>query len=198
VTGELRSFSGGTEFLFVGSWVHSKSPSEGLFTSAGDAQELFCHMDASYEPVQHVFGNVAYSIGVGGGGILGSLKTLARCEIQEFSDAFNRTRHAALDRAVGEARRARANSVVGIRTTIQRWAGTHEMMMAGTAAFNPAPPCVGDRHQRPNGRRTLGDDAPWLRVSSRILMEHSCRVIRRMRYGPGSSWGSGANCVDTA
>ena len=96
-------------------------------------------MDAGYEPVQHVFGNVAYSIGVGGG-ILGSLKTLARGEIREFSDAFNHTHHAALDRAVGEARRGRANSVVGIRTTIQRWAGTHEMMMAGTAAFNPALP----------------------------------------------------------
>ena len=65
VTGELRSFSGSTEFLFVGSCVHSKSPSEGLFTSAGDAQELFCHMDAGYAPVQHVFGNVAYSIGSG-------------------------------------------------------------------------------------------------------------------------------------
>jgi uncharacterized protein YbjQ (UPF0145 family) len=139
VTGELRSFSGSTEFLFVGSCVHSKSPSERLFTSAGDAQELFCHMDAGYEPVQHVFGNVAYSIGVGGG-ILGSLKTLARGEIREFSDVFNHTRHAALDRAVGEARRGRANAVVGIRTTIQRWAGTHEMMMAGTAAFNPALP----------------------------------------------------------
>jgi uncharacterized protein YbjQ (UPF0145 family) len=136
VTGELRSFSGSTEFLFVGSCVHSKSPSEGLFTSAGDAQELFCHMDAGYEPVQHVFGNVAYSIGVGGG-ILGSLKTLARGEIREFSDVFNHTRHAALDRVVGEAQRGRANSVVGIRTTIQRWAGTHEMM-AGTAAFNSA------------------------------------------------------------
>ena len=96
-------------------------------------------MDAGYEPVQHVFGNVAYSIGVGGG-ILGSLKTLARGEIREFSDVFNHTRHAALDRVVGEARRGRANSVVGIRTTIQRWAGTHEMMMAGTAAFNPALP----------------------------------------------------------
>jgi uncharacterized protein YbjQ (UPF0145 family) len=139
VTGELRSFSGSTEFLFVGSCVHAKSPSEGMFTSAGDAQELFCHMDVGYEPVQHVFGNVAYSIGVGGG-ILGSLKTLARGEIQEFSDVFNRTRHAALDRVVGEARRGRANAVVGIRTTIQRWAGTHEMMMAGTAACNPALP----------------------------------------------------------
>jgi uncharacterized protein YbjQ (UPF0145 family) len=104
-------------FLFVGSCVHSKSPPEGLFTSAGDAPELLCHMDAGYEPIQHVFDNVAYSIGVGGG-ILGSLKTLARGEIREFSDVFNRTRHAALDRVVGEARRGRANSVVGIRTTI--------------------------------------------------------------------------------
>jgi uncharacterized protein YbjQ (UPF0145 family) len=78
-------------------------------------------MDAGYEPVQHVFGNVAYSIGVGG--ILGSLKTLARGEIREFSDVFNRTRHAALDRVVGEARCGRVNAVVGIRTTIQRWAG---------------------------------------------------------------------------
>jgi uncharacterized protein YbjQ (UPF0145 family) len=139
VTGELRSFSGSTEFLFVGSCAHAKSRSEEMFTSAGDAQELFCHMDAGYEPVQHVFGNVAYSIAVGGG-LLGSLKTLARGEIQEFSDVFNGTRHAALDQVVGEARRGKANAVVGIRTTIQRWAGTHEMMMAGTAAFNPALP----------------------------------------------------------
>jgi len=139
VTGELRSFSGSTEFLFVGSCLHAAAPVEGLFTSAGDAQELFCHMDAGYEPIQHVFGNIAYSMGVGGG-ILGSLKTLARGEIREFSDVFNHTRHAALDRVVSEARRDKGNAVVGIRTTIQSWAGTHEMMMAGTSAFNGALP----------------------------------------------------------
>ena len=119
-------------------------------------------MDASYEPVQHVFDNVAYSIGVGGG-ILGSLKSLARGEIREFSDVFNRTRHAALDRVVGEARRARANSV-GIRTTIQRWAGTHEMMMAGTAAFNPALPASAVVTSDLTGGGTLGDDEPGLRA----------------------------------
>jgi uncharacterized protein YbjQ (UPF0145 family) len=139
VSGELRSFNGSTEFLFVGSCVHARSPTRGLFTSAGDAQELYCHMDAGYEPIQHVFGNVAYSMGVGGG-LLGSLKALARGEIREFSDVFNRTRHAALDRVVAEAKRDKANAVVGIRTTIQPWAGTHEMMMAGTSAFNGALP----------------------------------------------------------
>ena len=69
-------------------------------------RNCYCHMDAGYKPIQHVFGNIAYSMGVGGG-ILGSLKTLARGEIREFSDVFNRTRHAALDRVVGEALRRR-------------------------------------------------------------------------------------------
>ncbi len=139
VTSELRSFGGNTEFLFVGSCVHANGASDGLFTSAGDAQELYCHMDAGYLPIQHVFGNVAYSMGVGGG-ILGTLKTLGRGEIREFSDVFNHTRHAALDRVVAEARRDRANAVVGIRTVIQPWAGLHEMMMSGTATFNAALP----------------------------------------------------------
>ena len=52
------------------------------------------------------------------GGCSGSLKTLARGEIREFSDVFNHTRHAALDRVVGAARQDKANAVVGIRTTI--------------------------------------------------------------------------------
>ncbi len=139
VTGELRSFSGSIEFLFVGSCVHSENQPRRLFTSAGDAQELYCHMDAGYEPVQHVFGNIAYSMGLGGG-LLGSLKTLARGEIREYSDVINLTRHAALDRAVTFAKQDGANAVVGIRTIIETWAGTHEMLMTGTAAINRALP----------------------------------------------------------
>ena len=137
VSGELRMLAGNTEFLFVGSGLHSPGKPDGLFTSAGDAQELYCHMDAGYQPIQHVFGNIAYSMGVGGG-LLGSLKTLARGEIREFSDVFNQTRHAALGRVVAQARADRANSVVGLRTTISRWAGAHEMTMSGTASINPA------------------------------------------------------------
>jgi uncharacterized protein YbjQ (UPF0145 family) len=73
-----------------------------------------------------------------GGGILGSLKTLARGEIREFSDVFNHTRHAALDRAVGEARRGRANSVVGTRTTIS----TGPVCMRWSAQLPSTPPCL--------------------------------------------------------
>lgn len=135
VTSELRSLSGSTEFLFVGSAVHIPGYAREIFTSAGDAQELYCHMDAGYQPLQHVFGNVAYSMGVGGS-ILGSLKTLVRGEVRQFSDIFNVTRHLALERVVKQAKAAGANSVVGIRTTVQKWMGVHEMLMTGTATFN--------------------------------------------------------------
>jgi uncharacterized protein YbjQ (UPF0145 family) len=138
VTGELKDFAGNTEFLFVGSCILNKgsAPDRPFFTSAGSAQELYCHMDAGYAPLQHVFGNIAYSTGVGGG-LMASLKTMVRGEITEYSDIFNSTRHKALERIVNQAKACRANSVVGIRTTIMPWHGAHEMLMTGTAALNP-------------------------------------------------------------
>jgi len=139
VSGELRNFRGSTEFLFVGSCVHANAAGLPFFTSAGSAQELYCHMDAGYLPKAHAFGNIAYSMGVGGG-FLGALKTLARGEIKEYSDVFDHTRHYALDRMVAQAREAGANAVVGIRTTILPWHALHEMVMTGTAARHDALP----------------------------------------------------------
>jgi uncharacterized protein YbjQ (UPF0145 family) len=135
VTGELRNFQGSTEFLFVGSCVHAKTWGGGFFTSAGSAQELYCHMDAGYQPISHAFGNIAYSMGIGGG-FFGALKSLGRGEIKEYSDIFNHTRHYALDRLVGQAKTDGANAVVGIRTTILPWHALHEMVMTGTASRN--------------------------------------------------------------
>jgi uncharacterized protein YbjQ (UPF0145 family) len=132
VSSELRGMAGNSEFLFVGSGVMGTNFTK-LFTSAGDAQELYCHMDAGYDPIHFVFGNIAYSVGLVGG-IFGSLKTLMRGEIREFSDIFNETRHHALSRLVSGAARAGANAVVGIRTNVMRFNGFHEMYMAGTAA----------------------------------------------------------------
>jgi len=138
VTAELRSLGGNSEFLFVGSGV-SGSTETPKFTSAGDAQELYCHMDCGYDPKEFVFGNIAYSVGAVGG-IAGTLKTLVRGEIREFSDVFNQTRHHALDRLVSHARTAHANAVVGVRTNVLHFAGFHEMFMTGTAAFCAALP----------------------------------------------------------
>jgi uncharacterized protein YbjQ (UPF0145 family) len=138
VSAELRSLGGNSEFLFVGSGV-SGAAGGSRFTSAHDAQELFCHWDAGYEPREFVFGNIAYSVGAVGG-LLGTLKTLVRGEIKEFSDVFNETRHHAIERLVTHARAVKANVVVGVRTSVLHFIGFHEMYMAGTAAFHPLLP----------------------------------------------------------
>jgi uncharacterized protein YbjQ (UPF0145 family) len=141
VTSELKEFAGHTEFLFVGSCLHGagqpNAASGGFFSSAGNAQELYCHMDAGYEPIEHVFGNIAYSMGVGGG-LMGGLKAMVRGEVKEYSDVFNATRHQALSRMVTQAKARKANAVVGIRTEVMYWEGLHEMLMTGTAARNGA------------------------------------------------------------
>jgi uncharacterized protein YbjQ (UPF0145 family) len=142
VSNELRTFHGHTEFLSVASTLHRGngpvSPGEQIeFSTSADGQELYCQLDAGFTPVRFVFGNVAYSVGVGGS-ILGKLKSLARGEIKEFSDVFNRTRHLALDRILGEARAAGADAVVGIETRTVPFAGVHEMLMMGTASRHPA------------------------------------------------------------
>jgi uncharacterized protein YbjQ (UPF0145 family) len=137
VTSELRHFHGNIEFLSVASCIHAadESKPKGLFSTSGDGQELYCQLDAHYTPLQFVFGNVAYSIGVAGG-LLGSLKTLGRGEIKEFSDIFNATRHLALQRIVAEARTVGANAVIGIKTEVMPFKGVHEMVMMGTASHN--------------------------------------------------------------
>jgi uncharacterized protein YbjQ (UPF0145 family) len=141
VSSDLRHFHGNIEFLSVASCVHgaAKPAHQGLFSTSGDGQELYCQLDAGYVPIQFVFGNVAYSIGIGGG-LVGSLKSLGRGEIKEFSDIFNTTRHLALRRIVDEARAVRANAVVGIETEIRPFQGVHEMFMTGTASHNAALP----------------------------------------------------------
>jgi uncharacterized protein YbjQ (UPF0145 family) len=98
-------------------------------------------MDAGYQPRALVFGNIAYAVGALGG-ITGTLKTLVRGEIKEFSDVFNETRHHALSRLASQAHRVGANAVVGVRTHVLHFNGFHEMYMVGTAASHPMLPDV--------------------------------------------------------
>lgn len=139
VTNELKHFRGNIEFLSVASCLHGENGGreDVAFTSDCDGQELYCLMDSGYTPVKFVFGNVAYSIGVGGG-LLGGFKSLARGEIREYSDVFNATRHLALERITREAQSAGANAVLAIDTRIMPFQGVHEMLMMGTAAKHPA------------------------------------------------------------
>ncbi len=139
VTSELVQVGGNVEFLSIGSCLHQEgAKSESLaFSSSSNGQELYCQIDSGFRPIKFVFGNVAYSIGLGGG-LLGSLRGLARGEVKEYSDVFNQTRHLALQRICEEAKQAGGNAVVGIRTSIVPFQGMQEMVMLGTASYHPA------------------------------------------------------------
>jgi len=148
VSSELVQHGNNIEFLSVGSCLHAEGGGGGKeqvrFSTSADGQELYCQMDAGFEPLRFVFGNVAYSIGVGGG-ILGAVRRLARGEVPEYSDIFNRTRHLALQRITAEAKTAGANAVVGIETSIIPFGGMQEMVMIGTASRHAAFPPERDR-----------------------------------------------------
>ena len=141
VANELVLHGTNVEFLAIGSCIHrAEAKAEQLeFSTSADGQALYCQLDAGFEPKRFVFGNVAYSIGLGGG-LIGTLKSLQRGEIKEFSQIFNETRHLALKRIKAEAREAGANAVVGITTSILPFAGMQEMVMIGTASKHPGLP----------------------------------------------------------
>jgi uncharacterized protein YbjQ (UPF0145 family) len=141
VSNELVLHSNNVEFLAIGSCIHQEGArTEQLgFSTSSDGQALYCQMDAGFKPKQFVFGNVAYSIGVGGG-LVGSLRSLQRGEVKEFSQVFNETRHLALKRIKDEAKLVGANAVLGINTSIIPFAGMQEMVMIGTASEHPALP----------------------------------------------------------
>jgi len=139
VTSELIFHGGNVEFITIGSALCSPSGNPGSFSTSADVQELFCQWDSGYMPVSFVFGNVAYSIGIGRN-LFGSIRQMAKGEVKQFSNIFNTTRNLALNRVIEEARSKGANSVIGIRTSILPIgvSGTQEMIMLGTASVNNA------------------------------------------------------------
>ena len=139
VSFDMINHGGNLEFISLGSTVlqpDGKGASTAFSTSA-DAQELYCQLDSGFKPQSFVFGNVAYSIGVGGG-IKGAFRGLARGEVPQYSQIFDSTRQLALSRIKGEAVKAGANAVIGIKTSIMPLMGAQEMIMIGTASSHDA------------------------------------------------------------
>jgi len=141
---DMINHGGNLEFITIASTVHaSKNPGhdsfdeQKTFTTSANAQQLYCQIDAGFRPHHFVFGNVAYSIGVGGN-IMGAFKSLKRGEVPEYSRIFDHTRHLALSRIMTEAQKYGANSVIGIETSIMPVLGAQEMIMVGTASSHPA------------------------------------------------------------
>ncbi len=136
VTSELKTLSGYMEFLSQGTSVGAQGQTQ-FFTSSASGQELYCHLDAGYHPMQFVMGNVAYALGIGRG-FVGGLRTMAKGEVEEYSEMYNRIRHLALWRMKEEASRMGANAVVDVKIEIRPFGpGVVELLMTGTAAFHP-------------------------------------------------------------
>ncbi len=137
VMSDLKNLSGMQEFIAIGSAVSGLQPGGTLFTTACTGQDLYCQLDAGYEPRHFVMGNIAYALGMGRG-IMGAMRGFAGGEVVEFSQMYNHTRHLALERLEREAQERGANAVVDIHTKILPiGVGAREMLMVGTASFNP-------------------------------------------------------------
>lgn len=138
VTSELKTLGGMREFIALGSSVKGADYRGPFFTTACSGQDLYCQLDAGYDPRHFVIGNVAYALGVSRG-VFGFLRGFAGGEVKEFSQMYNHTRHLALERIENEARERGANAVVDIQTAILPiGTGAREMLMVGTASHHPA------------------------------------------------------------
>jgi uncharacterized protein YbjQ (UPF0145 family) len=144
VTSQLIFHESNIEYLAIGSAIHRTNDvqphtPDHVFSTSANGQELYCQLDCGFEPVQFVFGNVAYALGIAGG-IMGSLRSMKSGEVIEYSQMLNKTRHLALQRISAEAHEAGANAVLGIQTLISPLVGVQEMLMTGTASYHPALP----------------------------------------------------------
>jgi len=139
VSFDIINHGGNLEFIAQGSTLHQRDADSDVlrFSTAASGQQLYCQLDSGFVPHSFVFGNVAYSIGVGGN-IKGAFRGLKRGEVSEYTEIFDRTRHLTLLRIKKEARTVNANAVIGIETSIMPLLGAQEMMMIGTASSHPA------------------------------------------------------------
>ncbi len=139
VVSDLKSVGGLMEFLAIGSAVKGGDYHGPFFSTACSGQDLYCQLDAGYEPRHFVIGNVAYALGLSRG-IIGTLRQITRRgEVKEFSDMYNHTRHLALERLEEEAHERGCNAVVDITTRIMPFGvGVREMLMVGTGSYNAA------------------------------------------------------------
>lgn len=130
--------------------------------------EIFCLRKQSLSPGDLVIGK-----------LMGALRSLARGEIQEFSQIFNTTRHLALKRIRAEARAAGANAVVGIKTSILPFGGMQEMVMIGTASEHPTLPAA--YRQNPVTSDVTNEEM-WNLIQQGYMQVHQlCRLCRSPR-----------------
>ncbi len=136
VSTRLGRLAGFTEFLSTGTGVHAGQ--QNFFSTAASGVGLYCQLDCGYQPVRFSMGNIAYALGLGRG-VVGSLRTLGRGEVREYSSMYNEIRETALRRLQDEAGRYGANAVVDTKIEMLPYGpGTLELLMTGTASHHPS------------------------------------------------------------
>lgn len=134
VDAHVRSLAGYTEFLAQGTAVLSPTQ-QPFFSTSASGIELYCHLDAGYRPIKFAMGNIAYALGLGRG-ITGSLRTMAKGEVKEYSQMYNQIRHTALARLKAEAAGLGANSVVDVKVRVVPHGTAVELLLTGTASHH--------------------------------------------------------------
>lgn len=140
VESRLGRLAGFTEFLAQGTGVHphGAAPTDRFFSTAASGIGLYCQLDAGYQPRRFAMGNIAYALGIGRG-LMGSMRTLARGEVKEYSQMYNGIRHTALQRLRTEAASQGANAVVDVQVRMLPYGpGTVELLLTGTASHHPS------------------------------------------------------------
>jgi uncharacterized protein YbjQ (UPF0145 family) len=132
IKSQIRQLSGMIEFFVTGSDVLTASS---LFSTHANGQELYLQLDAGFQPLSYVAGNVAISTGVSSG-LIGQFKNLSSGELIQYSDQFNETRHIALEKIIKKAESLNANVVLGINMENLVFSGITDMFLSGTAALH--------------------------------------------------------------
>jgi uncharacterized protein YbjQ (UPF0145 family) len=134
VAAELRTLASYQEFLAQGTAVHSQAQVP-FFSTAASGIELYCHLDAGFTPRRFSMGNIAYALGVARG-LTGSLSTMTRGEVKEYSQMYNEIRHLALARLREDAAKSGSNAVVDAEVRVIGHANGLEFLITGTASHH--------------------------------------------------------------
>ena len=125
-------------WLWSESAVKSSSARAAPFLTACSGEQFYCLLDCGFVPKTVVFGNDAYSRGLGGflRSAIGS--TVTAGEVPAISDVFNHARNAALARLRAEAHAMGCPFVSGVEMQATSWGFVQEVAVRGTACTHPS------------------------------------------------------------
>jgi uncharacterized protein YbjQ (UPF0145 family) len=109
------------------------APPPTLFVAGCSGEQFYCLLECGFTPKTVVFGNDAYSRGLGGFFRSAVASTISSGEVPAISDVFNQARNAALYRLCVEAHEQGCPFVSGVQMQASNWSFLQEVAVRGTA-----------------------------------------------------------------